>query len=277
LKHGFLQVFYEFFKATTLLKSLSERHINILYKLIDIFRLLARRLYTLKQGNSYNTLVIPFDLLIKTRDLLEKLYKQADENLMKEKPLFKNYLRGLAYFQETFQPEIQLLKPEHYEIILNSLFYFDKIQNDFLNDCKFVYLEFANELNEIELEKVASLKRYQRSIEGGFRNHKYLLIENIILLRELFSKSDSLAIKAYRIHHFFLKSIVLNGPCIERLLCLHLLAKFCQIEEIREDIFGDKKLIEYIKSMYLNLNENRLIEDKFKTRYNNVLKDFLKF
>ncbi len=121
------------------------------------------------------------------------------------------------------------------------------------------------------------LKYYQLLTTGGFRNHKYLLIENIILLRELFSKSDSLAIKAYRIHHFFLKSIVLNGPCIERLLCLHLLAKFCQIEEIREDIFGDEILIEYIKSMYLNLNENRLIEDKFKTRYNNVLKDFLKF
>jgi hypothetical protein len=227
---------------------------------------------------SNDALVIPFDLLIQTRELLEKLFEQADKQLMKEKPLLNCYLRSLAYFKEIFQPEIQLLEPDHYEIILNSLLYFERIRSDFLNDCEYIYLEFTNELDEIELEKVASFKRYQRSIEGGFRNHKYLLIENIILLKDLFSKCDSLAIKAYRHHHFFLKSIVLNGPCIERLLCLHLLTKFCQVEKIKEKIFGDKKLIEDIKGLFLDLNENRLkIKDRFKTRYNNVLKDFLKF
>jgi hypothetical protein len=290
LKQGILQVFYELFKATELLKKLFERHINILYKLIDIFRLLAKRLYTLKQSKNnhleYLTndpLMIPFDLLTETRDFLEKLYKEADEDLMKEKPLFKKYLRGLVYFQEIFQPEIQLLKPEHYDIILNSIFfsfYFNRIRNDFLDECEFIYLEFRNELGEIEFEKVVqSFKSYhQRSIEGGFQNHKYRLIERIILLRELFSKNDSLATNAYITHQCFLKSIIFYGPCIERLLCLHLLAKFCQAEEIRDELFGDKNLIEFIKSLYSDLNENRLnIEDKFKTRYKNVLKDFLEF
>jgi len=56
------------------------------------------------------------------------------------------------------------------------------------------------------------------------------------------------------------------------------LAKFCQVEEIRDELFGDKKLIEFIQSLYSDLNENKLnIEDKFKTRYKDVLKDFLKF
>jgi hypothetical protein len=288
LKQGILQVFYELFEATGLLRLLFERSINTLNKLTDIFRLLAKRLYTLKQGINnpleYLTndmLVIPFNLLKKTRDLLEYLYKEADESLMKEKPLFKNYLRSLAYFQEIFQPEIQLLKPEHYEIILNSFFFsfhFNKIRNDFLAECEYIFLEFTNELDEIEFEKVASFKRYQRTIEGGFRNHKYLLIERIILLRELFSRNDSLAKNAYKTHHAFLKSIVLNGPCIERLLCLDLLTKFCKIEEIREEFFADKKLIEYIKSLDLDLNENKLtIKHTFKTRYKNVLKDFLRF
>jgi hypothetical protein len=226
---------------------------------------------------SHDALVIPFNLLIKTRDLLEELYKQADENLMKEKPLFNSYLRSLAYFQEIFKPEIQLLKPDHYEIILNSFYYLNSKRNNIFDECDYLYLEFTNELDEIEFEKVANFKFYQRTIEGG-RNHKYLLIENIILLRELFSKSDSLATSAYRIHCCFLKSVVFNGPCIERLLCLHLLTKFCQVEEIREEIFGDDILIEYIQSLYLDLNENKLsIEDIFKTRYKNVLKDFLNY
>ena len=49
LKQGILQVFYELFEATEFLESLFERHINILYKLIDIFRYLAKRLYNLNQ------------------------------------------------------------------------------------------------------------------------------------------------------------------------------------------------------------------------------------
>jgi hypothetical protein len=279
LKQGILQVFYELFKATEPLKSLFERQIILLYKLIDIFRLLAKRVYTIKQSKanpleyfSNDTLVIPFDLLIKTRDLLEELYKHADENLMKEKPLFNSYLRSLGYFQEIFQPEIQLLKPEHYEIILNSFYYLNSKRNNIFDECDFLYSEFTNELNEIEFERVANFKFYQRTIEGG-RNHKYLLIENIILLRELFSKSDSLVKNAFKIHRCFLKSVIFHGPCIERLLCLHLLTKFCQVEEIREEIFRDEELIECIKNLYMDLNENKLnIRDKFKTRYNYVLK-----
>jgi hypothetical protein len=278
LKQGILQVFYELFKATGLLRLLFERSISTLNKLIDIFRLSAKRLYILKQSKnnpleylSNVNLVIPFNLLTETRDLLEYLHKKADENLMNEKPIFKIYLGSLAYFQEIFQPEIQLLKPEHYEIILNSFFftfYFDKIRNDFLDECEYIYLEFTNELNEIEFEKVANFKIYQRSIKGGFRKQKNLFIERIILLRELFSRNDSLAKNAYTTYHCFLKSIVLNGPCIERLLCLDLLTKFCQVEELREDIFGDEKLIEHIKSLHMDLNENKLnIKDKFKTRY----------
>ena len=42
---------------------------------------------------------------------------------MKEKPLFNSYLGSLAYFQEIFKPEIQLLEPKHSEIILNSFYY----------------------------------------------------------------------------------------------------------------------------------------------------------
>jgi hypothetical protein len=288
LKQGILQVFYELFEATGLLRLLFERSINTLNKLTNIFRLLPKRIYNLKQGITYSleylcddALVIPFNLLKKTRDLLEELYKEADENLMKEKPLFKTYLRSLAYFQEIFKPEIQLLNLEHYEIILNSFFFsfhFNKIRNDFLAECEYIYLEFTNELDEIEFEKVANFKFYQRSVEGGFRNQKYLLIERIILLRELFSRSDSLAKNAYTTYHCFLKSIVFSGPFVERLLCLDLLTKFCEIEELREEIFGDKKLIEYIKSLYMDLNENKLnIKDKFKTRYENVLNDFLNF
>jgi hypothetical protein len=47
-KRGILQVFYELFKETGLLESLFERHIILLYKLIDIFRLSSKRLYNLK-------------------------------------------------------------------------------------------------------------------------------------------------------------------------------------------------------------------------------------
>ncbi len=135
-------------------------------------------------------MAILFVLLTDTKDFLEKLCKQAEENLMDEKPLLNCYFRSLAYFQETFQPEIQLLEPDHYERILNSFsfsYYFNKIRNDFLNECDFSYTKFTNELDEIEFEKVASFKSCQRTIEGG-RNHKYLLIGNIILLKLLLLK-----------------------------------------------------------------------------------------
>ena len=256
LEQGILESFYILFESNSLLRLLYERYLNFFIRLISIFFHLMRAIHFKRSSIEDYRNTISFDLLERTRDLFEELYMQGDSTLMKEKPFFRIYLRSLGYVSEIFKPKVQLLNTCHYEFIATRSFiscYFNCVRKDFIDACDLMFFEFVNELNEIELEKVNRFNEYQ----NGFRkNTNYYFVEVLIWLKNLFTCFESIRI-VYDTHQFFFKSIVYFGLDIEKLLCLHVLAKFSYGNDgVGREIFQDKQFIEFIERINDDININ---------------------
>ncbi len=286
LKHGILPRFFKFFENENLLKLLFERHISFFTRAVKTFLHLCKRLskwklFKIPFDNYLNDENIPFDLLIKTRDYIEKLYEQSDSSdpmhLEFFQPLFRNFLRCLGYINEAFKPQTQLLSIKHYELIAKSSFatrYFDKIRKDFIDVCNLKYYEFYNELDKIELEKVNNFNIYNNR---PVMNSNFYFVESLNMLKELFT-TPQLIIIAYTTHQYFFKSIIYYGVDIEKLLGLQILTKFCLVEEVRKHVFNDVNFSGFVEDMHDNISKNKgTFADNLKERLNNCIFNFLQF
>jgi hypothetical protein len=132
-----------------------------------------------------------------------------------EKPLFRIYLRALAFIQVSFEPEITLLEAKHYELIArlaNASCFFQNERVDFIKYCDLVNYEFLNELNEIEVQKVYKFNIYNDRIRT---DTNYYFIEIIIWLKEIFITPEQMEI-AFDAYQNFFKSIIYFSLDIEK-------------------------------------------------------------
>ena len=102
----------------------------------------------------------------------------------------------------------------------------------------------------------------------------YILINSFKPLTIVFTTNEARKL-AYEVYQYFFKSVIYYALDMEKIMCLMCLKSFCQCIEVKNKVFEDVKLIEYLESLIKNcgLFEN----DDLKKRLNNVIKDFLLF
>ncbi len=103
-------------------------------------------------------------------------------------------------------------------------------------------------------------------------------MEVLIWLKDLFTCFESIRI-VYDTHQFFFKSIVYFGLDIEKLICLHVLIRFCYgNDEVRREIFRDEKFIKFIEKLQNDTNRREsLFAPRYIERFRNCLNEFLLF
>lgn len=279
LKEKIIQTFFKLFKNQNLVNLLFERDVNCLMKVIHVFTRFTRRLYLIKKANIQgeyflSALNVPFDSLIATRHSLESLYDKTDKDVMMQKPLFRIYLRALAFIQVAFKPGINLLEAKHYELIAslaNASCFFKNERDDFIKDCDLVNYEFLNELNETEVQKVYRFNIYNNR---NRTDTNYYFIEIIIWLKEIFITPEQIEIAFVAYQNFF-KSIIYFSLDIEKLICLDCIASFCAVEKIKKQIFDDKKFVEFIENVLLR--NQTASNNTIQERLNLCIKRFLTY
>ena len=279
LKEEIIHTFFKLFKNQNLVNLLFERDVNCLMKVIHVFTRFTRRLYLMKKANIQgeyflSELNVPFDSLIATRHSLESLYDKTDKDVMMQKPLFRIYLRALAFIQVAFKPEISLLETKHYELIAslaNASCFFKNERDDFIKYCDLVNYEFLNELNEIEVQKVYRFNIYNNR---NRTDTNYYFIEIIIWLKEIFITPEQMEIAFVAYQNFF-KSIIYFSLDIEKLICLNCIASFCAVEKIKKQIFDDTKFVEFIENVLFR--NQKASNDTIQERLNLCIKSFLSF
>jgi hypothetical protein len=130
----------------------------------------------------------------------------------------------------------------------------NSFKSEFLTNCEYTLI---NELSQPETQTCSRI------------NDKDFIIDLFEFLK-LFLYSNQTVKIAHDSFKNLIRSFLFRGLDIEKIMCLSILIKFCQFEEIRTELLCDKKLIEYLKSLK---RENEIAGDMvfFKLRLNNVI------
>jgi hypothetical protein len=106
----------------------------------------------------------------------------------------------------------------------------------------------------------------------NYRN--FTLVDTLNGLKVICSTEEARLI-VYENFEFFFKSIIFYGVEVEKILCLNCLVKFCETEFIRNDLFNDEKLIEYLSKVK---NDQHKVKNSFNTkRLDIMIENFLAF
>jgi len=154
IQHDIMKTFIKLYSDTKLMNFLFSCQVCLLYKMILTFLHLCRHLYYCQMENyefkNENTFMVLKILVGIFKDLDQK----SDVNVMKEKPIYRDYLRSLGYLQEKFRPNVALLEHENYYYLATTGFitnYFVKVSDDYKNISFLTRWEFINENGCLEI------------------------------------------------------------------------------------------------------------------------------
>jgi len=138
------------------------------------------------------------------------------------------------------------------------------VNNDFTRNPR-VFSEFINENNQVEQGEVNKLFLIHNSNNSAMARTIVDVLDNI---KFVYDKKETKEI-AFPVFYPFFKSVLFYGLNIERIMCLNCLINYCQVETIRNQIFDDEELIEFLRTKQI---ENT--EDAMEQRQNRILTRF---
>jgi hypothetical protein len=279
LDQGLFQIFIDFFDNQNLLEFLFDGYINILSKTISIFYCFCRQIFYNSASQKRQKIVenefSTFRTLRKSRDIIENLTNnEFDQECQGKVGHFKTYyiyflkLVSLTYLQAKYNPQEKLLNFDHYKVIATRGFVqtlFKKVSNEFSKNDR-ILLEFLNEKNEIEIQKITRLT---------FVNNSHSVVNTVVdalnNIKVVFASTETKKL-AYPNYIPFFKSVLYYGLDIEKIICLNCLISFCAVEEIKSDLFKDSDLINFLRSLKETPKDRN---DSIKERLQIILTRFL--
>jgi len=279
LDQGLFQSFIDFFANQNLLEFLFDGYINILSKTISVFYCFCRQIFYSTASQKRQKIVenefSTFRTLRKSRDIIENLTNnEFDLDCHGKVGHFKTYyiyfikLVSLTYLQAKYNPQEKLLNFDHYKVIATRGFVqtlFKKVSNEFSKNDQ-ILLEFLNEKNEIEIQKITRLT---------FVNNSHSVVNTVVdalnNIKVVFASTETKKL-AYPNYIPFFKSVLYYGLDIEKIICLNCLISFCAVEEIKSDLFKDNDLINFLRSLK---ETSKDINDSIKERLQIMLTRFL--
>jgi hypothetical protein len=247
IQYGIMKTLIELYSDTKLINFLFSCQVCLLYKIILTFFHLCRYLYycqmeyhEFKNENTFKVLKILVGIF---KDLDQK----SDVNVMKEKPIYRDYLRSLGYLQENFRPNVALLDFENYYYLATTGFitnYFVKVSADYKNISFLTRWEFINENGRLEIQNITSI--FNRFNNNSFTMN-YIYITDVIERLKVFFSTENLKILAYNTHKIFFISLIKYGLDIEKVLCLDLVEIFSHVNFIKSDLLNEKEFLELLK------------------------------
>ena len=152
---------------------------------------------------------------------------------------------ALTYLQAKYAPGEMLLEFRHYECIATKGFVqttYTKVCDDFARNERVMW-EFVNEARQVERQTVTRLTFVNNS--HSVVNTVVDALNNIVVV---FCTSETKRV-AYPNYVPFFKSVLYYGLPIERIVCLNCLLSFCQVAELRADLFSDLELIAFLRKI----------------------------
>ena len=193
-------------------------------------------------------------VLVKVRDLLERLSSADEREGMHAKPLFKLYVKCLAFLSEN------LVLPRHLTTFKHGFIQmtFTRVSDAFLPMCFLSSHEFFNEKSELETQVVHKLKFISECrLYEAYMSCSTLvqIINSLCVMCDTEEKQEI----GYEYYKFFLKSILVHGLDIERVLCLNCVCKFRRVASVRADLSADVELNAFLKGLgSMGLNETNI-------------------
>jgi hypothetical protein len=270
LHKGMFVVFIKFFTEISLVEFLIKEQVNTISKIVSTFFLLCRKLYYLDDVSPYiSDRAQTVKVLIDGRKKIESLSIEEESMGLQEKPIFRMFLICLAYLEKKL--DLLLLETKHFEIIATRGFIpktFKRVSNEFQSHTEKIKWEFMNENNRLETQEVSRLK-----IGGTTSTAINTIVDALTCLKIIYTSDEAKKI-AYDSYGAFMKSILVYGLDIEKIICLACLKKYCStLEWIRKDIFEDKTLVDHLFDFY-HSNRNIARDDAIKRRLNEIIFEF---
>ena len=272
-----LQVIIDLFDKLDLIEHLYNNEVHILAKIIGIFFNLCKLTYyttNVPSRRLIKNVRKSFRILRRSRDFIKQISQNENNRQAHEFKIYYIYvfkLVSLKYLQVKFKSHKKiLLNYGHYVDIVNGNFVkhtFTVVNNDFTRNPR-VFSEFINENNRVEQGEVNKLFLIYNSNNSAMARTIVDVLDNI---KFVYTKERTKML-AFPVFYAFFKSVLLHGLVIERIVCLNCLINYCQVETIRDKIFDDRELIEFLRTKQI---ENT--EDALEQRENRMLERFFAF
>ena len=164
-----------------------------------------------------------------------------------------------------------LMNTRNYEFLSTNGYVancFKSISNDYLCVCELVEWEFINEFNQLETGIVTMVPYY---FDGVRKNINYYFVDVLQYLKHILTTSVTKRI-AFKSYQYLIKSVIyFSALDIEKIIGLVCLGSFCQVDDVKWEVFNDEKFIEYLKEIK-NVQTN---DDSIKFRLSSCIIKFL--
>jgi hypothetical protein len=266
-----LEMFIHLVQNLRLIEFLFEAFLNVLSKMLNIFYYISKtQLHIMDQNFSLTS--EHFNILRNARDLIEKLSLDDERDGLQGKPVLKLFVTCLSYLQVRFRPNDSLVSLNLFRVFENGYIHsnFRNISGEFLLNCELIEYEFPNENNELEFQKVHKL-----NISDNKKSYETILrtFEQIINNISILCFDNEKKIVGYEFYKFFIKSLIIFGLDIEKLLGLKCLNDFLVVEEVKKDLNEDEPFIETLKNM--RTNKNSVCNNQMQQRLNIMIQKTL--
>ena len=259
LRQGVLKMIVQLFSDYLLVDFLFDGYLNIIFKLIRVFfRMSINIFYSSSPPGEYEHGIDDkqaLEVLIRTRNKVETLEENEEGSGMQEKII---YHAALAYLQEKFKTDMELLETRHFEIIMQFEYVqsiFKKVSRDFVGTSELVYWEFFNEHGKREVQKVSRITFGASQIVTKY----YQKVSSVDLLNLVlvFLNTDDKIRMGYNSYKHFFYGIIFFGLDIERVLCVKCLINFKAVSDVNESLRGDVNLNAFLKSLLVQYENHR--------------------
>ena len=259
--YNMFQMYIDLFKKLDLIQFLFEAFLIVLSKLINIFHYICKKELHILNQNIHLT-VEDFTILRKAKDRIEKLSVNDEKIDLQKKPIFRLFLTCLSYLQVRFHTNEPLVSLNDFSDAFENGYIhtnFRETSNAFLVNSELVEYEFYNEKHELEIQKVHKLNisgyRNDRAADYGYYGYFLTfeqIIDNISVLCFDYEKKHV----GYDYFKYFIKSLLMYGLDIEKLLGLKCLNDFLAVSKVKKDLVEDKRFMEFLKNMETNSMES---------------------
>ena len=275
--YNMLEMFIDLFKRLDLIEFFYEAFLNVLSKLISIFYYICK-----KEIHIIDTHITftgeHFNILSKARDLIEKLSVDDKRTGLQGKPIFRLFLTCLSYVQVRFRPNESLVSLNNFRDGFENGYIhreFRKISCDLISNGELIEYEFPNENDQLELQKVHKLNIFKNS--NAYEAYWYFsTFEQIIDNMNVLCFDVEKKIVGYEYYKYFIKSLIIYGLDIEKLLSLKCLNNFLEVDKVKTDLMEDENFIWILKNMEAHSNLiSKKSDDEMQKRLNTMIRKTL--
>ena len=268
LDEGMFMLIVTFLDKKLLIEFLFENYVNTLSKVIAVFYWLCKKLYYAENKADYVEEPM-FTILLNGRHTMESLSQQDERKGLQEKPIYRMYLIALSYVQEAFKKR-GFLTVDHYRVIATRGFIpkcFSQVSDEYrAASTEIVPWEFINEYDEAEVAHVSRLL-----VSGTSTTAINTIVDALNCLCVINANDEAKKI-AYESYRYFIKSVIYFGLCVEKILCVRTLIKFCTEDYVRKDVLEDTELVDYLRKIYID--ESSSNADVYAKRLNVKIGEF---